>query len=98
MREKYTALELLGLVENMGRQDTQMRWCDSDAQLADGLTKLSAQDRVRKFLQAGQLWNLVHDEKFVSAKKKKKQALLRGEGEEDGAELRDRSWRELVRR
>ena len=75
MREKHTALELLGLVENMGRQDTQMRWCDSDAQLADGLTKLSAQDRVRKFLQAGQLWNLVHDEKFVSARKKK-QALL----------------------
>ncbi|CAJ1424602.1 unnamed protein product, partial [Effrenium voratum] len=85
MREKYTALELLGLVENMGRQDTQMRWCDSDAQLADGLTKLSAQDRARKFLQAGQLWNLVHDEKFVSAKKKK-QALLRGEAEEDGSQ------------
>ena len=45
--EKYTALELLGPVENMGRQDAQMRWCDTDAQLADGLTKLSAQDRVR---------------------------------------------------
>ena len=97
VREKCTALELLGLVENMGRQGTQMRWCDSDAQLADGLTKLSAQGRVRKFLQAGQLWNLVHDEKFISAKKKK-QVLLRGEGEEDGAELRDRSWRELVSR
>ena len=63
-----------------------MRCCDSDAQLADGLTKLSALDRVRKFLQAGQLWSLVHDDKFVSAKKKK-QALLRGEGEGDDAEL-----------
>ena len=28
MWEKYTALEL---VEIMGRQDTHMRWCDSDA-------------------------------------------------------------------
>ena len=50
-----------------------------------------------EFLQAGQLWNLARDEKFVSAKKKK-QALLRGEAEEDGAELRDRSWQELVSR
>ena len=28
-REKRAAPELLGLVENMGRQKTEMRWCDS---------------------------------------------------------------------
>ena len=101
MREKYTALELLGITEHIVAQRTILRWCNSDAQLADGLTKLQAQDRIRKFLQGGQLWNLAYDENFTSAKRLRQQSSMArshdgaGEVPEDDG-MRDRSWLELL--
>ena len=50
-------------------QGTILRWCNSDQQLSDGLTKIKAQDKISKFLGNGQRWNLVFDEKFTAAKK-----------------------------
>ena len=69
MKEKYSALELLHLVQNMQRQETVLRWVNSDQQLADGLTKMQAQDRIRQFLSNHQLWNLQYDANFTAAKK-----------------------------
>ena len=46
LKEKYTALELMAIVEHMEQQGTELRWCNSDQQLADGLTKASAQERL----------------------------------------------------
>ena len=69
-KEKYTGLEVLGLIENLQRQGTTLRWVNSAAQLADGMTKVSAQDRVRQFLEKGQIWNLAYDKEFISAKKR----------------------------
>ena len=96
MKEKYTALELLGLVQHLSAQKTELRWCNSDAQLADGLTKTSAQDRIKRFLVSGQMWNLKYDENFVSAKKVKK-SLKEAEAAEDGPRTTDPSWLDLLR-
>lgn len=88
LKAKYTALELMAIVEHMERQATELRWCNSDQQLADGLTKASAQDRLRKFLMMGQLWSLAYDESFTSAKKKRKLDQLR----ETEEEFSDACW------
>lgn len=90
VKEKYTALELMGLVQHIEEQKTKLRWCNSDQQLADGLTKASAQDRLKQFLLKGQRWNLRYDEEFVSAKKTRK----RIREEEDAAD--DVSWIEFL--
>ena len=95
MKEKYTALELLGLVQHMIEQKTELHWCNSDAQLADGLTKTSAQDRIKRFLVSGQMWNLKYDENFVSAKKIKKSLKEAEAG--DGPRTTDPSWLDLLR-
>ena len=59
----------MAIVEHLERQSTTLRWCNSDQQLSDGLTKTGAQDKVAKFLNNGQRWNLVFDEKFTAAKR-----------------------------
>jgi len=60
-KEQHTALEMLGLAQHLMEQKTILRWCNSDQQLSDGLTKTGAQDKVAKFLNNGQRWNLVFD-------------------------------------
>ena len=47
-----------------------MEWCDSDHQLADGLTKSSKQDSLKKFLTAG-TWKLRHPGAFMSARRRR---------------------------
>ena len=77
----------MAIVEHLERQSTTLRWCNSDQQLADGLTKPSAQERLKKFLMTGQQWSRMFDESFTSAKKKRK--LDARETEE---EFTDVSW------
>lgn len=95
MKEKYTALELLGLVQNMERQGTELRWVNSDAQLADGLTKIQVQDRIRKFLEDDQYWNLVYDENFVAAKKRRLLPRANESPDSDPAP-HDQTWLQLL--
>ena len=68
-RDKHTALEVLGLSQHIEEQDTALRWCNSDQQLSDGMTKVGAQDKILKFLNENQRWNVVYDETFTSAKR-----------------------------
>lgn len=56
----------------MTRQNTDLLWVSSEAQLADGLTKPGAQDHFKLFMQKGQKWNVKFDPSFIAAKKKKK--------------------------
>ncbi|CAE7448471.1 GIP [Symbiodinium sp. CCMP2592] len=56
VKDKYTSLELMGINENLRQQKTALAWCDSDHQLADGLTKAS---------------KLRHPGAFMSAKKRR---------------------------
>ena len=73
MKEKYAALELMAVAENLRKQKTPLLWVSSDAQLADGLTKSGAQDHMKNFLQQGQIWNVKFDPQFIAAKKKSKE-------------------------
>ena len=96
MKEKYSALELLHLVQNMQRQETVLRWVNSDQQLADGLTKMQAQDRIRQFLSNHQLWNLQYDANFTAAKKIKSSTSKSSSIEPHEREPADPTWLDLV--
>ena len=61
LKEKYAALELMAISENLRRQNTALLWVSSDAQLADGLTKSAAAKGLSHFLQRGQLWMVKYD-------------------------------------
>ena len=70
VKYKYTSLELMGINENLRNQKTELCWCDSDHQVADGLTKSAKQDIVKKFLLQGH-WRLRHPGAFMSAKRRR---------------------------
>ena len=94
-KEKYTALEVLSLVQNLQDQDTQLRWVNSDMQLADSLTKTGSQDRMRSFLQNGQRWSLAYDPNFVAAKKLRAAAGA-GKTPDLDVGLADCSWLDIM--
>ena len=65
-----------------------LRWCNSDQQLADGMTKISAQDRTAQFLKNHQRWNLLYDETFTAAQK----LMTAKTADEFSDAHRDQSW------
>ena len=69
LTEKYSSLELLSVMERLERGQTETRWVDSHAQLADALTKHQSQSSLHQVLIQG-YWTLVYDPQFVSAKRK----------------------------
>ena len=72
--EKRTALELLSYVRNTRRNQTTTRWIHGEANPADGLTKINAEEALQAFLEKGS-WTLVYDPEQRSAKKRKAQGL-----------------------
>ena len=72
-QDKRSAVEGLALREAIGRTKTLLRWCHSEANVADALTKLdNAHDLLRKCLQS-KVWRIVWDPDFTSSKKLKQQ-------------------------
>ena len=69
-KDKYTGLELLSLSQHLEKQKTVLLWCDSNHMLADGLTKASKQDVLKRFLASG-YWRIRYDGAFISAKKRR---------------------------
>ena len=74
MQDKRSAVEGLAMREAIGRTRTLLRWCHSDANVADALTKLTnrALELLRKFLQS-RVWRIEWDPEFTSSKKLKQQ-------------------------
>ena len=70
LQEKYSALELLSLCERVRDGQTSVRWVNSDAQIADSLTKPTKPGALHQLLQTGR-WRLVYDPEFTSAKRLK---------------------------
>ena len=70
LKDKYTALELQSLSQRLTRLKTNLQWCDSDHQAADGMTKSQKQDSVRKLVMTG-TWRFRLDGAFISAKKRR---------------------------
>ena len=69
--ERRTAIEALALRRALEEGGTLVRWVHSHAQLADGMTKASFQafHVLHSFLKC-QRWKIVHDERFLSARKR----------------------------
>ena len=74
MQDKRSAVEGLALRQAIGRTRTLPRWCHSEANVADALTKADnrAHELLRKFLQS-RAWRSVLDPEFTSSKKLKQQ-------------------------
>ena len=72
LKEKYTALEALSLLERLQMTDTEVRWVHSDAQVADALTKPNPSGSLYAFLTLCK-WRLIYDPTFTSAKKIRQQ-------------------------
>lgn len=69
LSEKYSALELLSVLERLERGQTVTRWVDSKSQLADAMTKHTAQSSLRRVISDG-VWTLVDEPLFISARRK----------------------------
>ena len=71
LKDKFTALEVLCLLESLESNSTVVRWVHSNAQLADALTKPLPLGVLQKSLIEGS-WTLGYDPDFTSAKKLRK--------------------------
>ena len=70
LKDKFSALEVLCLLESLERLSTNVRWVHSEAQVADALTKPLPPGVLHKILCEGK-WILQYDPTFTSAKRLK---------------------------
>ena len=73
--EHRVALEMIGLKEALVNTKLPIRWVNSDAQLANSLTKDTEMHQLQRFYHLGQCWKIVEDPRMMSAKNRKKQGL-----------------------
>ena len=78
MKEKRTGIEAMAIKRSLSATRTSLRWCHSDAQLADCLTKGSeqAQKSMDLLKKRNCTWKIVYDPDFIAAKKRKDQPVL----------------------
>ena len=79
LTEKYSSLELLSILERLTGAQTDTRWVDSNAQIADALTKHQVNSSLFQALLDG-CWTLVFDPDYVSAKRKRQQVSSKAFG------------------
>ena len=70
LEEKRVAIEILSIRERTSQTGILVKWCDSDQQLADGLSKPFHYDQLIDLLSLGVV-SVVFDPLFVSAKRKR---------------------------
>ena len=68
--ERRVDLELLTLKESQNRTQLRMRWVNSQAMLANTLTKRGEDVQLSRFVQLGQTWRIVHDIHMFSGKRR----------------------------
>ena len=73
--EKRANIELLGLKEAQNSTGLQVRWCHSEAQLANGLTKAGHPREMELYYRMGHQWRLVEDPEMRSARKRRSAGL-----------------------
>ena len=71
LKDKYSALEILCLLESLEKMQTTVRWVHSDAQIADHMTNPLPIGTLHTVMNEGG-WTLVYDPEFTSAKRLKK--------------------------
>eukprot|EP00974_Lingulodinium_polyedra_P127522 11202463-Lingulodinium_polyedra.AAC.1 len=78
LTEKRTALELMAYAHCIQEVGITTRWCHSEANLADSLTKTTAPGPIEIYMRT-HTWALVQDEQQLSAKKRRTRGLGRFE-------------------
>lgn len=74
LKDKYSALEALSVIQRLQLCSTTTRWVHSEAQLADALTKHVPSSALLRMLVDG-AWNLVEDPSFKSSKRRRKEGI-----------------------
>ena len=69
LTEKRSGIELLGLKDSVEEHDTDLRWCHSDIQLTDGVTRKKS-CRIFSFLCTSRWRKLVLDTTYTSSQKR----------------------------
>ena len=69
--QKRIDLELLTLKESQNHTNLQIRWVNSQAMLANSITKRGEDYQMCRFVQLGQTWRIIHDDNMFSGKKRK---------------------------
>ena len=72
MKDKHSAIEALALKQSLTENKTSLRWCHSEANIADALTKGNPipLEVLREFVHRAK-WKLVYDPSFTSSRKLK---------------------------
>ena len=70
LAERRTSIEVLSCRERLHATSMELKWVNSDRQLADGLTKAAAAWKLTQF-QIKPVWRIVFDPTFTAAKKLK---------------------------
>ena len=69
---RRVALEMLGLKDALTETGLELRWVNSDAQLANSFTKDNEPQQLQRFYQLNQNWRIVEDPAMKSAKNRRK--------------------------
>lgn len=69
--QKRIDLELLTLKESQNHTNLKIRWVNSQAMLANSITKRGEDFQMCRFVQLGQSWRIIHDDNMFSGKKRK---------------------------
>eukprot|EP00974_Lingulodinium_polyedra_P117386 11163064-Lingulodinium_polyedra.AAC.1 len=70
-----TGLELVALREAIAQVEFPVKWVHSDAMLANSLTKGHEKWQLELLFRNGCRWRVAYDEKFESAKRRKKKGF-----------------------
>eukprot|EP00969_Alexandrium_andersonii_P336265 14863648-Alexandrium_andersonii.AAC.1 len=62
----------MGMAQSMQDGATKLRWVHSDAMLANSLTKKGERWQIENYYRGQCSWKLIHDERFMSAKNRRK--------------------------
>ena len=68
---KRVDIELLTLKESQNELDLILRWVNSEAMLANSLTKRGEDQQMQRFIASQQLWRIVEDPEMFSGKRLK---------------------------
>ncbi|CAK0866482.1 unnamed protein product [Prorocentrum cordatum] len=82
LAEKRTALELMAFEKCINETKLIVRWCHSEANLADSLAKTTATGPIDLYMKTWS-WALVDDDEQLSAKKRKERGMSRFENNKD---------------
>ena len=87
--QKRVDLELLMLKSSQRETSLQIRWVNSQAMLANSLTKRGEDQQCSRYLSLGQRWKIVEDPAMFSGRKRQQQVLDGLDLPEAGGDLRD---------